>query len=328
MGAPAVETRWMDVSHFQGPVDWHALITGYHLDAGVAKCTEGTTFTDSQFARNWLSIKAEGKVRGGYHYANPSKSSGPAQAARLLAVCKPKPGDFVVLDLEASEGLHQGELNAWAAAFGDYIRANAPGITSILYAGRTYVGSGTGAGLGKHFDYLWTARYPGLTAWPTTVDPGLPANTTGMPASAWQWSDNVGGKDATVSSLTVAELRDPTLQQVEGALSVSDVTTILAEIDAIPAKVLALATIPSARVGDPSTPAGEQHSLATWISAIDASAYAAKMGLVGLTADAIADAVVAKLPAADGGSFTAAQLEALRQAVRDVLVGGTAAVPA
>lgn len=336
-------TRGLDVSHYQGAVNWKARRDQYNLSFGAAKCTEGTTFTDSQFAANWAGIKAAGLRRIAYHYARPEAGSALAQAKRLVAVANPQAaprsvkrlipgpirralgvsvpeGDAVCLDLEVSQ-LSQSETNAWMRAFGDALRTLAPGVTTFVYLGG-YAANGSGQGSVGHFDRWWYPRYPGSTSWPSTYSPRIDANTTGWKAPPaphiWQFTPDMAGMDADVSNLTIAQLFS---QTDSGGLSVADVDTILARIDGVAANVLALATITSSRVGDPSTPPGEAHSLATWISAIDANAYAAKVALAGLTPEAIADAVIARLPAAEQG-VTADQV---KQAVKDALREGVGA---
>jgi len=57
----------IDVSKYQGDVDWQAV-----KDAGVAfayiKATEGGDAVDSKFQRNWAAARAAGIPRGAYHF--------------------------------------------------------------------------------------------------------------------------------------------------------------------------------------------------------------------------------------------------------------------
>lgn len=323
----AIETRWMDASHYQGVVIWTGLKSGYRLSVGVAKCTEGTTFTDSQFAGNKARIKAAALVFGAYHYARPNESSGAAQAKRFLAIAGLKPGDLAVLDLEADGGLSQGPLNLWAAEWGDYCRTHAPGVTLVLYAGRGYVGNGTGRNLSAHFDYLWTAHYattgPSST-WPSTFSPGLDGNTTGWAdAQAWQWSPNVGGKDATVSTLTVAELRDASLNVGSSDINLEEIMAWYAskaEFEAALAGAVWDQSLAAAASEGGGSARADQ-----WLTEANIKADAARKAVIALTPQAIAAAVLAELPAAETGGLTIEQVE---QAFARVLTGGTAAVSA
>src|SRR6185437_15314089 len=53
-----------DVSHYQGTIAWPSVGVSF----AVAKATEGTGYTDPDFAKNWSGMKAAGVVRGAYHY--------------------------------------------------------------------------------------------------------------------------------------------------------------------------------------------------------------------------------------------------------------------
>ena len=57
----------VDVSHFQGDVNWADVKNGHYLFAYL-KCTGGLTFTDSKFEQNWEGTKAAGLLRGAYHF--------------------------------------------------------------------------------------------------------------------------------------------------------------------------------------------------------------------------------------------------------------------
>ncbi|MBL4710366.1 MAG: hypothetical protein JKY48_18200 [Flavobacteriales bacterium] len=56
-----------DVSHFQGKVDWATIKkSGKHF--GIAKATQGITYTDPEFQTNWSEIEGNGMYRGAYHF--------------------------------------------------------------------------------------------------------------------------------------------------------------------------------------------------------------------------------------------------------------------
>jgi hypothetical protein len=193
-----------DVSAFQGN-------TVPSCDFIFVKATEGSGYTSSRFAAQWASAKTRARVRGAYHFARPEASSGASQADRLLARANAVPGEMLCLDLEASQ-LSQSQTNAWAKAFGDRLRARAPGITTVAYLGSGYASSGTGKGLADHFDYWWYPQYPSTAAtstWPSSLSPWLPSGiTTGWARPhIWQFADNFGGTcDANISTLTTDQL--------------------------------------------------------------------------------------------------------------------------
>lgn len=238
-----------DISAFQGT-------TAPAADFVFVKATEGATYSSSKFSAQWASAKTRAKVRGAYHFARPEDSSANAQADRLLARAGAAPGEMLCLDLEASD-LSQAKTNAWARAFGDRLRERAPGVTTVLYLGSGYASSGTGKDLSDHYDYWWYPQYPSAyqitednadfetwraanrsslapdrsplaaqtSRWPPAVSPWLPSGiTTGWKAPhIWQFTDNFGGLDASVTALTLEQLagggRQPTPHQEDDMLS-------------------------------------------------------------------------------------------------------------
>jgi hypothetical protein len=195
--------RGHDISAYQGT-------TAPAVDFVIVKATEGKSYTSSKFAAQWKSAKTRARHRGAYHFARPEQSSAASQAARFLDVVKPVPGESVWLDLEASD-LTQAKTNAWARAWGDFIRAHAPGVTSGIYMGSGYASNGTGRDLDQHFDLWWYPQYPSsarTSTWRTTFSPWLPSGLTcgWKTPHIWQWTANFNGLDANLSPLTLDQL--------------------------------------------------------------------------------------------------------------------------
>src|SRR5882757_5181018 len=97
----ANQIQGIDVSHYQGKIDW-----GKVKSAGMAfaytKATESTGSTDSQFSVNWPAIKAAGLLRGAYHFFHADQDA-TAQANHFLQVVDPSPGDLPpVIDIEST----------------------------------------------------------------------------------------------------------------------------------------------------------------------------------------------------------------------------------
>lgn len=223
-------SRGVDVSHHQGRVDWAKLTREHSLTWAAAKATEGETYRDSQFPRNWSAMKAAGLVRVAYHFAHPG-SSVAAQAKFFLDTVKPVKGDVLCLDLEQSDGRNQSQVNSWAKAFGAALRRGAPGCTTVIYLGG-YAANGSGKNLSKSFDYWWYPRYATMqpvTVWPSTYAPRLSGNTTGWKSPhVWQWacslSTSQGHVDANISPLSAAALRDGPGNAQEDDMYVDDIS--------------------------------------------------------------------------------------------------------
>jgi lysozyme len=94
----------IDVSHWQGTIDWQA-VRGGGIDFAFIKATEGGTYVDPQFARNWAAAADAGITRGAYHYFRPNVDA-VKQAEHFLRVTRLSAGDLpAVLDVETSDGM-------------------------------------------------------------------------------------------------------------------------------------------------------------------------------------------------------------------------------
>jgi GH25 family lysozyme M1 (1,4-beta-N-acetylmuramidase) len=68
----------IDVSAYQGNINWGGVAP--YIDFTYAKATEGTYCTNPDFANQYNGPYGKGLIRGAYHFAIPSNSSGQAQA--------------------------------------------------------------------------------------------------------------------------------------------------------------------------------------------------------------------------------------------------------
>jgi hypothetical protein len=74
----------IDVSHWQGLMDW-TIAASAGVGFAFIKCTDGTGYTDSQFAVNWAGALAAGIDRGAYHFFRNNQDP-LVQANHFLAV--------------------------------------------------------------------------------------------------------------------------------------------------------------------------------------------------------------------------------------------------
>lgn len=77
------EVWGVDVSSYQGEVDWPAL-RSQGVDFAFIKATEGSGTTDAYFARNWEDAQAAGVLAGAYHFFSYD-SPGETQADNFIA---------------------------------------------------------------------------------------------------------------------------------------------------------------------------------------------------------------------------------------------------
>lgn len=132
----ATQMHGVDVSNWQGPVDWGAVVRSGRPFA-FAKATEGATFVDAQFGANRTGMAGAGLLlRGFYHFARPDRNSAVAEAAHFLrTVGALGPGEVAVLDLEVAASPSVGD---WAAEWLGIV-AKATGRTPMLYSYQAYL---------------------------------------------------------------------------------------------------------------------------------------------------------------------------------------------
>ncbi|MEV7011618.1 GH25 family lysozyme [Streptosporangium sp. NPDC051022] len=162
----------IDVSNWQGAVDW-----GDHADDGVAfafaKATEGSTFVDRWFDRNWNGMRENWIVCGAYHFARPAGD--PEEQARCFLRTVQRAGglhhgDLLALDLETSDRLPAPKVARFARRWCRAVTAQA-GVRPVIYTFLTFAYGGNCAGLE---DYpLWIAA---------------PGNPTGRPDVPGPWN--------------------------------------------------------------------------------------------------------------------------------------------
>lgn len=137
---PAVDyaVRGIDVSHYQGIIDWEQLrnsatIAGHPLSFVFVKATEGGDVVDPRFAQNFQEARKYGILRGAYHFYRTS-SPAKQQAELFISHVQLEEGDLPpVLDVEvkpegiSSEDFRQGILE-WLARVEEHY-----GVKPVLY---------------------------------------------------------------------------------------------------------------------------------------------------------------------------------------------------
>ncbi|WP_265275217.1 glycoside hydrolase family 25 protein [Nostoc sp. KVJ3] len=102
------------VADQDGRVDWTS-VKNSGMTFAVVKATEGVAIKDSAFPNHWRTLKADGMIRGAYHFFHPHTSDPVQQAKEFLkTVGKFEPGDLPpVLDIEVTDKVdNQTVINA------------------------------------------------------------------------------------------------------------------------------------------------------------------------------------------------------------------------
>ncbi len=157
--------RGVDVSSYQGEIDWDTVAREPGMRFAFVKATEGRSWEDPYFDLNWKLLKRARLARGAYHFYRPNRDA--AQQANFYAnVVTLEPGDLPpVLDVEKTDGRSPEVIRAGVATWLRLV-GRRYGVRPILYTNHDfYVKYFAG-----HFDEypLWLAHYevrqPRLTA--------------------------------------------------------------------------------------------------------------------------------------------------------------------
>lgn len=185
----------IDVASYQhpngAPINWSQVRSAGHSFAFV-KATEGTTYTNPWYRRDFDGAGAAGLYRGAYHYARPALplSTATAQARYMVSVTGTLGGGAdlpLVLDLEETGGLGPSDLAAWARTFlGELERLT--GRAPIIYVGYYFWRDSVGAPADLASRYrLWLPSYPADPN-STTFRPLIPAGFATW--AFWQYTSS------------------------------------------------------------------------------------------------------------------------------------------
>jgi GH25 family lysozyme M1 (1,4-beta-N-acetylmuramidase) len=158
----------IDVSSHQGAIDWANVAP--HVDFVYAKATEGTYYQNADFTDQYDGPYDHGVLRGAYHFAVPSNSSGTAQADYFIAHGGAWSGDGMTLpgtlDIEynpysksACYGLTAAQMTGWITNFVSEYAAKEhayPVIYSTANWWKTCTGSSASFAA---LDPFWIANY-------------------------------------------------------------------------------------------------------------------------------------------------------------------------
>lgn len=151
----AFEVHGIDVSHYQGRIDWQA-VEDQNIHFAFVKATEGGDYRDSIFCHNWEAMKKHGIKRGAYHFFRPN-SPVDLQIANFIDNVKLERGDMPpVLDVETYDGATKAQIIAGMRKWLYEIEINY-NVKPIIYTNLKFFNKNLA---GQFKDYpLWIARY-------------------------------------------------------------------------------------------------------------------------------------------------------------------------
>lgn len=182
----SVVVTGIDVSNHQGTINWSA-VSGTDIEFVFIKASEGLTYRDPYFKRNWDGAKKSGLIRGAYHFGNPNEGTDPVKEAQFFlkvlsdAVTYDEQ-DMLVLDLERPDDDGTGAED-WALTFLEAVEEETAQIP-LLYTGDWVTNFAKEPKLARY--PLWLAAYQ-------ATPPACPPPWKSY--AFWQYSDegNIGG---------------------------------------------------------------------------------------------------------------------------------------
>jgi len=217
LAAPAdvTTTPGLDVSHYQGTVDWPS-VAAQGAKFAYMKASEGTSFVDPEFSVNYAGSAAVGLARGAYHFALPDESSGADQAMFFLN----NGGGWVsdghtlppVLDIEYNPygtsdwtgwcyGLTPAQLTAWISDFTTTIH-DSTNIWPAIYTTNGWWSNCTGDDAGFGNDPLWIAPSSSDAGGPPTIPASWGAYTFFQYATSGTFPGDQDEFNGSVDQLT------------------------------------------------------------------------------------------------------------------------------
>ena len=214
----------IDVSNYQNTINW-VQVKAAGVTFAWAKATQGTTFTDAQYANNATNGVSAGVYMGAYHFAdaniNTTTAGAIAEANHFLSVaqayivaCELPP--MLDYETDVSASMTGAQQTAWVEAWMNTVYT-ATGIKPILYTSGSIANQFTSA-LASYCK-LWIATDNDDGA---NLIPSPPAPTpSAYDQAAWypNWSFNqyswtttcsgitTGGIDADIFNGTIGQLK-------------------------------------------------------------------------------------------------------------------------
>lgn len=146
----------IDVSHYQGRIDWKRVAREAKISYAYIKCSEGATIQDEYYTRNIREARQNGLMVGAYHFYRPA-SSPEDQLANMTAIAKVGEMDLVpIIDIEQRGNESQERFIAKLTKFIIAVEKHY-GKRPMLYTGQNFYNKNLA---GAFSNYTWMiAKY-------------------------------------------------------------------------------------------------------------------------------------------------------------------------
>lgn len=156
--SPTDAVRGIDVSHFQGQIDWPK-VAGGGISFCYVKATDGVAFSDVRFVANYGGSKGAGLLTGAYHFLRPELNAEQQAESFLHLLPQLSIGELPpVLDVELAGGANASTIidavQTWVEAVENVLLRR-----PIIYTLASFWNSALGAT--RQFDdyFFWIADY-------------------------------------------------------------------------------------------------------------------------------------------------------------------------
>lgn len=148
----------IDVSHYQGRIDWHRVARDGHVQYAYIKATEGGDNVDNMHSINLAAARSAGIAVGSYHFYRP-KVSPQQQLRNMTSVVIAKEQDLVpLIDIEDAKGVSP---ERFISDLSEFIRlvTHHYGRKPLLYTGQNFYNRNI-APSGQFREFYWMiAKY-------------------------------------------------------------------------------------------------------------------------------------------------------------------------
>lgn len=176
---PNARTKGIDVSSYQGNIDWPT-VKASGIEFAYARATDGITFTDTEFSNNWAAMEEAGIARGAYHFFE-SDDDPEAQVKHFITTVGESAGDLPpMVDLE--EGGIKGKIavadyQKKVQVFMDFLEEQI-GCKPIIYTNPSFANEWLNDPVLNEYP-LWIAEYG-------VEEPTVPTNWSEQGWTLWQ----------------------------------------------------------------------------------------------------------------------------------------------
>jgi GH25 family lysozyme M1 (1,4-beta-N-acetylmuramidase) len=146
-------TKGIDVSYYQGTIDW-AKVKAAGVAFAFVRVSDGLANIDSKFSQNWSGTRAAGVIRGAYQFFRPNLDAAAQANLFVQKVGKLAADDLPpVIDVEATGSQSAAVIAAKVRIWIDIVEA-ATGKKPIIYTGYYF-----------WRDSVGDAKFPGYPLW-------------------------------------------------------------------------------------------------------------------------------------------------------------------